>query len=158
MSTSIRARIIQRALGRAARPLVSRARRSVSIREQLTEPPTKDYPPTKLGRLEEAIDTRQQVRFWYRNEPNSRGREVAGIRFGNPHAVYKKDGAVWLDMWTLPRSTSESRNLPAWRTYKLSKISRVDVVRSVTGREWRIAPGYRPRSYRQPIYLVSSTT
>jgi predicted DNA-binding transcriptional regulator YafY len=97
----------------------------------------------RLGILEDAVEYRQRVAFFYDNATDPRR---SGRRVGAPHGVYKYNGQTYLLMWTAPGSASGSGRLPGWRTFLLNRVQNPQILvsRGASGlREFPIAPGYR---------------
>ena len=95
------------------------------------------------------------------HEPGTPGR--AGIRVGNPHAMWKgTNGTTYLHLYVDPRSATATGQLPGWRTFIVSRIrgvSTLELGNTFFGKpvQFALAPGYRPGWYRgqgTPLFLA----
>lgn len=127
----------------------------VALRERVLRERRTQYQPDepenpfrrtgRLGILQDAVEFRQQVAFFYTNKDEDNPK--TGRRVGNPHGVFKRDGKTYLLMYAIPGSSSGSGRLPGWRTYLVSRIQNPQIIVRRAGfgegyQQFRIAPGF----------------
>jgi hypothetical protein len=123
------------------------------------EPDEPDNPFTrtgKMGIIQDAVEFRQQLAFFYNNTTRP---EASGRRVGNPHGVFRANGKTYLLMWTLPGSTSGSGAIPGWRTFIVSQVRNPQIIRQTSVlteglQEFLPAPGYRRFRRGQFLFRV----
>jgi len=73
----------------------------------------------RLGIITDAVEHRQQLRFWYDNTTS----DYAGNRLGDPYGVYVRQGQTYLLMWVTPPTASATpQDVPGWRLFILSHV------------------------------------
>jgi predicted DNA-binding transcriptional regulator YafY len=82
----------------------------------------------KLELIRKAISSRKQIRFEY-----SRPGSPAGVRVGNPHAIYvnkRKDGGMstMVDIFQTSGVSGHPEKLPGWRPFKLEKMESIELL------------------------------
>ena len=94
---------------------------------------------TVPAELTAAVIGRHQVRFWYARDVAS-----AGPRVASPHAVYlTAAGVVCVQGVQVAGPTSQGQaDLPGWRTFGLSLMSRIEILPD----RFEVAPDFRPGS------------
>jgi len=120
--------------------------------------PARAQQPLKLtgtsskAKLTSAIQQHLPVTFYYRptTEPG-----VSGRRVGVPYAIFQKNGKRYLHLYTEPGSVSARGGLAAWRTFRLDRISNVNLPRgdraSMILLGSRTAPGFNRSWYRTSV-------
>ena len=125
------------------RAQIIRQRKSVYL-EDVGEDAEADFTPRRgrYGVIYDALEYRQEMTFWYKNEDGFTGRRVV-----QPHSLYRTQTGLFLLAWAIALSASEDRrDLPGWRMYRITRIRSPKL--SIKRRGDRLVK-FRVRSYRQ---------
>ncbi len=102
--------------------------------------------------LKKAIEEQVPIQFNY-----IRPEKTAGLRIGNPHAVFIKklksgEEHIYVHIWQTDGVTDSGGDIPGWRQFHLNDIT--DVVPLPEGAPFVIAKGYNPTFYKYPIAKI----